>query len=160
MGKRARMAHRSERVKSLRLVAPEDPVLRQVAPLGVPGEEMGLLARRLTATALRTHGVAVAAPQVGESVRLIACADGLSILNPSVDPVGGAKQRGREGCLTFPGRWFEVVRFERVAVSGIHPASGEPISLQARAFAARLWQHENDHLDGLLLVGRYPEVED
>lgn len=143
----------------MRLVSPEDPVLLQVAPPGWPGEVMGQLGRRLVQTARRTHGVAVAAPQVGESVRLIGCADGFQILNPAWEADGGAKQRGREGCLTFPGRWFEVVRFERIHLSGIDPTTGLPVERDARAFAARLWQHEVDHLDGLLLVGRYPELE-
>lgn len=108
--------------------------------------------------------VGLAAPQVGEAVRLF-CADvtghkkavschGLVVLaNPivlaSFDP-----ETAREGCMSVPDLTADVTRSTRLLVEGREPGTGRPRLVEADAFEARCLAHELDHLDGLLFLDR------
>lgn len=138
------------------------PVLSSVASEGVPSEDMGYLGARLVVTARARNGLAVAAPQVGQPVRLVGWASGLVLLNPSFTQIGTESQTGEEGCLSYPGRWWNVTRAAAGIVTGVDPLDGRPISETVEGLNARCWQHEIDHLDGILIgePGRWPEVLD
>lgn len=103
--------------------------------------------------------VGVAAPQIGEEVRMCAvdvtghpkarsCAGRLVLVNPQIVGSEGAKL-GREGCLSVPQFTADVRRAERVVVED---ARGSRI--EADAFEARCLLHEIDHLDGILFLDR------
>lgn len=155
-----RKAKNDQRVKAMPLVPANDPKLSAVATLEIPNDEWYRLGKNLVATARRCNRMAVAAPQVGIDIRLVGLHDGRIILNPSLTDRHG-RQVGSEGCLSLPGRWWRVERYNRVGVAGVHPLTGEPIECEAVALEARMWQHEIDHLDGLLLSeGGYEEIID
>ncbi len=108
--------------------------------------------------------VGVAAPQVGQGVRLfvldvggarkVASYAGLVVLcNPELVEAEGREVR-REGCLSVPDLTGDVARATRVVVRGRVPGSGERREVRADAFEARALQHEMDHLDGLLFLDR------
>src|SRR3954451_16557115 len=137
-----------------------DPALKTVArPLGAAELEV---AQRVAADLLdtmRAHPrcVGLAAPQIGELVRLVAvdCTDhprapdaaGLLLLvNPVIVEREG-EEVAREGCLSLPGRTANVPRAVTIAIEAL-PPGGEPVALRSAGFEARSLHHELDHLDG------------
>lgn len=123
------------------------------------------LAEALVATMRVSPGcVGLAAPQLGVPSRVF-CLDvgehkkarsyaGLVVLaNPRVASVEG-RAVAREGCMSVPDLTGDVPRAERIVVAGFVPGSGVERLVEADAFEARAFQHELDHLDGLLFLDR------
>ena len=108
--------------------------------------------------------VGLAAPQIGVGLRVFSldvtghpkahtCHGALVLANPVVRSASRS-ERGREGCLSVPDLTGDVKRATRLVVSGVLPGSGEQVEIETDAFEARAFQHEIDHLDGLLLLDR------
>jgi peptide deformylase len=103
-------------------------------------------------------GVGLAAPQVGVSKRLFvmdcSASDGppakVVLINPEIVVTEG-KQLGDEGCLSFPGVYFQVERSKRV-VARAQNIDGEWFEIDAMDLAARCILHENDHLNGIVFI--------
>jgi peptide deformylase len=140
------------------------PVLKQPARPVDPGSEAEALARDLVDTMRASPAcVGLAAPQIGVGLRAF-CLDvtghkraptshGLVVmLNPVVTGRTG-REVVREGCMSLPHLTANVARATGVVVEGITPA-GEPCRVAAEAFEARAFQHEIDHLDGMLFLDR------
>jgi peptide deformylase len=113
------------------------------------------------------HGVGLAAPQVHEGVRLFVAlleeepgpqTETIVIVNPEIVPSGAAKEEDWEGCLSIPDIRGMVPRFTEVAVSALD-RDGRPVELQLKNFAARVAQHEADHLDGVLFFDRMTSMQ-
>jgi peptide deformylase len=147
-----------------------DPVLSTPATEVDPRDpEVVELAAGLIATMRACAGcVGLAAPQVGVSARLF-CLDvgghrkarsyaGLVVLANPVVVSSAEPQRAREGCLSVPDLTGDVVRAGRIEVAGVVPGSGRPEHYVADTFEARAFQHELDHLDGLLFLDRVAGV--
>ena len=140
------------------------PTLKQVAAPAEPGAGAERVARDL----LDTMGsfprcVGIAAPQIGELVRLIVVdasehpkatvAHGrLVLVNPRVVESSGAEV-AREGCLSIPALTANVRRATHIALEAVTP-SGEPVAIETEGFEARCLLHEIDHLDGVLFLDR------
>lgn len=143
------------------LVGRDAPVLRQVAaPVEFITPEVKRVAARMALTLQRNPiGMALAAPQVGVSLQIVVTRAGKAYANPRVEAdVESKLVAGPEGCLSLPGRWYDVERYDHVVVKAIDMINGHIVKLETTGDTARMWQHEDDHLKGLLLVGRYPEV--
>ena len=108
--------------------------------------------------------VGIAAPQVGEPVRLFvldvsghpkahSCTGPVVLANPVLVSASG-RDVGREGCLSVPDLTGDVPRATNVLVTGVDPRTLEPVNVVADAFEARALQHELDHLAGLLFLDR------
>jgi peptide deformylase len=105
-------------------------------------------------------GIGLAATQVGAGVRLFVCdvssgknpADLLTFINPEFVEREGM-QLEEEGCLSVPGFNATVARPSRAVVKGLN-RNGEPQVVEGKDLLARCFQHEMDHLDGLLFVDR------
>jgi peptide deformylase len=110
-------------------------------------------------------GVGLAAPQVGVSLRVFvfgwtdddgAVHEGTAI-NPSLwitpVPVAQALEDDEEGCLSFPGERFALVRAEQARLKATR-LDGTPFEITASGWLARIFQHEYDHLDGVLYIDR------
>lgn len=113
------------------------------------------LATAMLALMRRKHGIGLAAPQVGLSVRLLVAdiGDGPVILaNPELVPLPG-RETATEGCLSLPGISIELERARAVEVAAV-TLSGQPIRFLASGLLARVLQHEVDHLDGTLIIDR------
>jgi peptide deformylase len=102
-------------------------------------------------------GIGLAAPQVGMSVRLMVVGDesgrtARALINPLIAEQGG-EVTAEEGCLSLPGIFAPVTRAEWVRLEA-QDLEGAPVSIRARGLTARVFQHEMDHLDGVLFIDR------
>jgi peptide deformylase len=140
-----------------------DPVLRQRAPeVDTVDGQLKQLADDMVLTMYEAPGVGLAAPQVGVQKRMFVfdANDGLgprAIVNPVLTEVRG-EWTYDEGCLSVPGLSWPIVRPKEVHLTG-YDLDGNEISIDADEFAARLFQHEVDHLDGVLLVEHLDEEQ-
>lgn len=142
-----------------------DPVLRRRAnPVEAVTPEIRRLAEDMVDTMYDEVGIGLAAPQVGASIRLMVVGDeegrGAQVLvNPAVTE-GGGKVTAEEGCLSLPGIFAQVTRSEWVTLEA-HDLDGRPLAITAHGLRARVFQHELDHLDGVLFIDRLePMVRD
>jgi peptide deformylase len=100
-------------------------------------------------------GVGLAAPQIGELVRVIVANVGeglLALVNPKIVAKSG-KQTFTEGCLSLPGVEAPVERASQVKVKGLD-RSGKSVTVEASGLLATVLQHEIDHLDGYVFIDR------
>ena len=113
------------------------------------------------------HGVGLAAPQVHEDIRVFvglldeepgAKSDAIALINPEITPEGSDKQDGWEGCLSIPDIRGMVPRFTSVLVKALD-RDGRAMELRLKNFAARVAQHETDHLDGILFFDRMTSMQ-
>lgn len=148
---------------ALRIVHYPDPRLREAcSALEGVCEDVVRLAERMRDLMFRSKGVGLAAPQVGVTVRLFLASPNFDpgdvhvYINPRlVDTEGNAD--GEEGCLSFPNIFSKVKRARTVTVEALG-LDGEPFRQTVSELHARIVQHENDHLDGMLLVDRMGSV--
>ena len=114
------------------------------------------------------NGVGLAAPQVGVLLRLFVVeipedeeneqpAETYVLFNPEIVK-GRGEQIGYEGCLSIPGYVGEVARREQITVQGLD-GKGKPVRLKVEGYLARVFQHEIDHLDGILYTDRLTDPE-
>ena len=137
-----------------------DPVLRQVArPVTVIDAKLRQLAADMIETMQDANGVGLAAPQVGQPIRMAIVdfdpenGDPRVLINPVIVKRSGKKELGDEGCLSFPGLRSRVKRSPRV-ICEAQNLDGEVVEYQAEGLSARAVQHELDHLDGFLFVDK------
>jgi peptide deformylase len=135
-----------------------DPVLRQRAPevVDIDGR-LKALADDMVETMYEAPGVGLAAPQVGVQKRMFVydLHDDLgarTIVNPVISDARG-EWTFEEGCLSIPGLAWDIVRPKEIHLTGFD-LDGNEISIEADEYEARVYQHEVDHLDGVLLVER------
>ena len=128
------------------------------------GPDFQNLVDDMVETMHQAPGVGLAAPQVNESIRLIVVEYGddeneetppkLYILaNPEITRSSEDTLVGTEGCLSIPGVQGDVERLAAVTVKGLN-RHGRPMTVKAKDWLARIFQHEIDHLDGILFVDR------
>ncbi len=118
------------------------------------------LARRMTETMHRTPGVGLAAPQVGESLKLatvdISIGENpeelLILINPVIVEADGG-ELDDEGCLSVPGYTLPIKRHNRLLLQ-FHTLEGKEVRQEFSGFKARVIQHEVDHLNGILILDR------
>ncbi|HEX5848426.1 MAG TPA: peptide deformylase [Rubrobacter sp.] len=134
-----------------------DPVLKtRAAPVETFDDSLASFTEEMLATMRENDGVGLAANQVGRLKRVLVASvedEDYVVVNPVLSEVSETKEPGQEGCLSIPGINVEVERATAVTVTG-QDASGEPVRLEARDMLARVFQHEVDHLDGVLILDR------
>ncbi len=139
---------------SIRMVG--DPVLRQrAAAVTTIDGRLAKLAEDMIATMYDAPGVGLAAPQVGVEKRLFVydVGDGPhTLVNPEIVETDG-ELAYEEGCLSVPGLAWEILRARQVHLTGVD-LDGNDVSIEADELLARCFQHELDHLDGILLLER------
>lgn len=135
----------------------DHPVLREKARKvpRVDGSIIRLL-DDLAETMYAAPGAGLAANQIGVALRVCVVKgeenQHWGLVNPALVK-GEGSQIGYEGCLSFPGWVGEVERYETVVVKGIN-RRGKEIRVKSSGFTARAFQHELDHLDGILFTDR------
>ncbi|MDQ6898226.1 MAG: peptide deformylase [Candidatus Dormibacteraeota bacterium] len=115
----------------------------------------------LVETMYAAPGAGLAANQIGVALRAIVVKGDENqhhaLINPELVKAEGS-QIGYEGCLSYPGWVGEVERAEQVVVKGLN-RKGKPVRIKASGFTARAFQHEIDHLDGILFTDRLTGLE-
>ncbi len=154
------------------------PALRAKARPIPPGEIASPAVQQLIDDMFETMreyaGIGLAAPQVHESLRLFVAGvrnlpvppvlddddemPFIVLINPEIAPVGRAAEEGWEGCLSIPDIRGLVPRPLEVQVRA-YDRTGRRIELMAKGLPARVIQHENDHLDGVLFFDRMASLE-
>lgn len=155
------------------IVQDGDPMLRTHAER-VPLEKIGaaeiqtLIADMHNVLALKEHGVALAAPQVGVPLRLFVVAprvfedddqrdNKLVYINPEIVKRSRKTDNLEEGCLSVEGYYGTVPRAQRVTVEAYNE-KGEKFTRGASGLLAQIFQHEIDHLDGVLYTDKAIET--
>jgi peptide deformylase len=140
-----------------------DPVLREKAhKVSRFHENLRTLIEDMSETMRESNGVGLAAPQVGVLERVIVVETPededepgsgqlYAVVNPEVVRASKELVDGIEGCLSIPGYVGEVTRHEAVTIKGQDPR-GRKIRIKAQGFLARVFQHEIDHLEGVLFI--------
>jgi peptide deformylase len=141
-------------VKPIRLFG--DPVLRTPAePVTDFDKQIRKLVKDLEDTMMEVPGAGLAAPQIGISLRVFTYyVDGVlgHLINPNLD-LSDDLQDGEEGCLSFPGIYYDTPRAFRAVAKGFD-RYGEEVTIEGTELLARALQHETDHLDGVLFIDR------
>jgi peptide deformylase len=135
-----------------------DSILRQVAvPVKEITDEIRLLAADMVETMHAANGIGLAANQVGVSLRLIVIDIGsekerntIALINPKIVEAAD-EEVAEEGCLSVPGFYEPIKRALHVTVTGVDP-DGSERTLKCSGLAARAFQHEIDHLEGVLFI--------
>jgi peptide deformylase len=134
-----------------------DPVLKtKAAPVAdVDGRAIRLVDEMFKSLYTCGNGLALAAPQIGIQKQVVVWDfgdDPQAIFNPEISE-GDGEWLYEEGCLSIPGVYVEIARPKTVLVKGID-LDGNPIEREADELEARMFQHEVDHLNGVLMFER------
>lgn len=116
--------------------------------------DLNIFCKDLIKTMINKDGVGLAAPQVGQNIRVIAVntKEGtFCLLNPEFIKKSWAKENGEEGCLSVPKIFGDVKRHKKITC-GYLDEKGRKATLKAEGLMARVLQHEIDHLDGILFI--------
>ena len=160
-----------------KIVTLPEPILRRKArPVSTFDKNLQTLIDDMIETMREAPGVGLAAPQVGISDRLIVVeyadppeeededAEPKEIkpklyvmLNPEIVKTSEEKVLGVEGCLSIPGLVGEVERFQMIQVKGLN-RHGRPMKVKAEGWLARIFQHEIDHVNGVVFPDRATRV--
>lgn len=148
----------------------ENPVLRQRArKVRAVSPALRRVIDEMIETMRAAPGVGLAAPQIGVSQRVIVVEYAeprddeeappklYVVINPEILRPSQEMLDGTEGCLSIPGFLGEVQRHQAVSVRGLD-RNGNPFRLKAKNWLARIFQHEIDHLDGVLFIDRASRV--
>lgn len=163
------------------IITPPNSILRQKAKkVNTFTPSLKTLAEDMVETMRVAPGVGLAAPQVAVSMRLIVveyadepepAPEGAEpaepvpapkpklykLVNPELAKVSDEMVVGEEGCLSLPGFTGLVERHKAVTVKGFS-LQGKPVKIKAEGWLARIFQHEIDHLDGILFIDRATKV--
>ncbi len=131
------------------------------------GKDLQTLIDDMIETMRDEPGVGLAAPQVNVSLKVIVVEYGeedsekppklYTVINPEITNYSDETETGIEGCLSVPGFAGEVERSLSVTVRGQNRI-GKPIRIKAKGWLARIFQHETDHLNGILFIDRATRV--
>ena len=123
----------------------------------VQSSHMQTLAKDLVETMRLENGIGIAAPQIGVPERVIVVDVGQNqpqvFFNPKIVSKSFLSVESEEGCLSVPGVFGIVKRHLSVTVEALNP-KGEKISFRAEGLMAIVFQHEIDHLDGILFIDK------
>jgi peptide deformylase len=134
-----------------------DPVLKTPAkPVETFDRALRKLAEDMLESMYEAQGVGLAGPQIGVSSRLFVFDDGetgpMFVANPELSNAEGEIVVD-EGCLSIPGPYHPTARAERIRCRG-QDLLGRPLELDGEGLLGRIFQHETDHLDGVLFIDR------
>jgi peptide deformylase len=145
--------------ESLKIIYYPDPILKKRAlPIKQITPEIHELTEKMIKLMVQAHGIGLAAPQVSVGLRLFIVSltsdaqDVQVYINPQLSDFQGLSEI-QEGCLSLPGVQLNITRPATCLVTA-QDLTGETFSFQAQELEASVIQHENDHLDGRLIIDR------
>lgn len=146
-----------------------EPVLRKKArKISQYNNELQALIDDMVETMRAAPGVGLAGPQINVPLRVIVVEFGDEededippklhiVVNPELSKFSQEMVSGTEGCLSIPGFLGEVERSKTITVKGYN-RHGQPLKIKAKGWLARIFQHEVDHLDGILYIDRTDKI--
>jgi peptide deformylase len=141
----------------LNILTYPNPVLRKKSKaVDKVDAKIRKLIKDMIETMLAAPGVGLAAPQVGQNIRVIVVNVGegaFAVVNPKIKKKNKTFQTFEEGCLCLPGIVGPVERPSKVTVEGLDK-NGEKIVIEAEGFLATVLQHEIDHLEGIIFIDK------
>lgn len=164
------------------IVQKEDPVLRQVAK-PVPEDMIGtpklakIIADMKKALAAQSDGVAIAAPQIGVSLRIFVVSgriyeilypeddeakkkvEDIVFINPEIVKISKEREELEEGCLSVRYLYGKIMRAKKAKVQALNE-KGELFEMGGSGLIAQIFQHETDHLDGKLFIDNATDIHD
>ena len=150
---------------TLRILHHPRPVLRRKAqPVEAVDDQVRAVAERMIELMHGAPGVGLAAPQVGLSWRMFVAnptgeaGDDQVFINPRFVSLSADTEASEEGCLSLPEVQVEVMRPRAATIAATGP-DGAEFQRSAEGFAARVWQHEFDHLEGVLILDRMSRLD-
>jgi len=151
--------------QTLSLVFYPSDVLRKKAQEVDPSDSnVQAVANRMMELMVDHDGAGLAATQVGLEWRLFVTRDpddpekAIAWMNPSLEVVNAEVESAEEGCLSLPDILGNVRRPRGIKITGWN-AHGEKVEITSEKFIARVWQHENDHLDGVLIIDKMSAMD-
>lgn len=154
------------------IVQEPSPVLRAtaqvVSPTAIASTEVQkIITEMKEALAKEEDGVAIAAPQIGASLRIFVVAQRASkqltedttFINPSIIRIGKKKEELSEGCLSVRWKYGLVKRSTSATVRALN-TEGNEFVMSGRGLLAQIFQHEMDHLDGVLFIDKATQIKD
>ncbi len=149
--------------EDLQIIHYPDPRLKKRSqPVEQFNDDLKALAARMFELMREHRGVGLAAPQVGINIRMFVMnhsgqpEDDRAYVNPELYDAA-EEEEGEEGCLSIPGITAEVLR-HRVIRLKAQDLDGNPVERVESGYIARIWQHETDHLNGVLIIDRMGPV--
>jgi len=150
------------------ITLPHPTLRRKARKVTEFGPELQTLVDDMVETMRQAPGVGLAATQINVSLRIVVVEYGsdedeeapkklYTVINPEITHPSPETLLGTEGCLSVPGIVGEVERVEALTVKGLS-RRGQPIIIKAKGWLARIFQHEIDHLDGIVFVDRATHV--
>jgi peptide deformylase len=157
------------------ITLPEPVLYRKARPVKKFDQNLQTLIDDMIDTMRDAPGVGLAAPQVGISERLIVVeyaeqpeeVEGEEhkevkpklyvMINPEIVKTSEETVMGVEGCLSVPGLVGEVERFSEIQIKGLN-RRGQPMKVKAKGWLARIFQHEIDHINGVVFTQRATKV--
>lgn len=142
------------------------PVLRQRAkPVASVDAAIRGLVEDMFSLMREEEGAGIAAPQVGEALRIFVTEEreeeghpARVYINPVLSGFDGQLEEYDEGCLSLPGIRGNIRRPPKAVIEAID-LEGKPFRLESDQFMARVWQHEFDHLEGTLILDRMTALD-
>ena len=150
------------------ITLPSSTLRRKARKVTTFGPQLQSLIDDMVETMRQAPGVGLAAPQVDVPLRVIVVEFGdeedeeapkklYSVVNPEITRSSQEKSVSPEGCLSIPGFVGEVERPDVITIKGLN-RFGKPFRLNANGWLARIFQHEVDHLEGVLFIDRAEKV--
>lgn len=144
----------------LKIVQYPDPRLKRASkPVTQFDDRLRSLVARMIELMHESKGVGLAAPQVGENLRVFVVnpsqepGDDRVYINPELSEASRVEDCAEEGCLSLPGINAEIARATAVRIDAFD-LEGKPFNDEQGGYIARIWQHEFDHLNGTLIIDR------
>jgi len=147
----------------LTILTNPNPILREVSKPVDPAEILRPEFQRFLDEMIETMkegGVGLAAPQVGVAKRFIIVKTKTgpeAFINPKIFSASIRKINSEEGCLSVPGVWGIVKRHSKVKVKALN-RRGEKVLIKASGLESIIFQHEIDHLDGILFIDKVEKI--
>ncbi|MFN7088516.1 MAG: peptide deformylase [Candidatus Paceibacteria bacterium] len=144
-----------------RIIIGDKKILRQRIPeIEKPTPEIRMLVKKMRKIMKQADGIGLAANQIGLPLRLFVAEVNnkfYAVLNPKITKLSKEKEIMEEGCLSFPAYFGPVSRAKKIILEGMD-AYGKKIKISATGLLARVFQHEVDHLNGILFIDKAREL--
>lgn len=143
----------------------DNPILRKKSvAIKKIDAKLKKLVKDMSDTLFKAKGIGLAAPQVGQNIRVILALLNVNtpqqtlieMVNPEILESSEEKETAEEGCLSLPGIYGNVERSKSITVH-FQTLKNQKLTLHLKGLNARIVQHEVDHIDGVLIVDRFSQ---